>query len=690
MKRTKDIRAVVLCSLASSSLYAEQALNFDNIEDIILVTAHRTSVSDLITPYTYTLIDEDELRLKNFRTTPEIFRQIPGVLLQKTAHGQGSPYIRGFTGYQNVMLVDGIRLNNSAFRSGPNQYWNTIDPLSIERFEVIKGPSSSMYGSDGIGGTVNSITLMPELDATYTNIMVRGASGENSGIASFDSNLVLGDGNGLRVGGSLKNFGDLETGQGTLENSGYDEHTFNAKWLSQLNAEWSLTAAHFLVHQQDVPRTHRTIFSQSYAGTTIGSELQRNLDQRRELSYLRVQHSAGDSFYDEFSTTVSYHQQGESRDRIRTRNRTDFQGFDIDTLGLNVQFVNNNPESTLVYGVDVYQDKVESFSSRNDIQGPVADDASYTSAGAFVEWRTDFTEKWQAIAGVRFDHFEVDAKKVQDPQSGEAFRLTNNWSNVATNIRLVRELEPKKSMIFAGIAQGFRAPNLSDLTRFDSARSNEFEIPSPDLDSEDYVAIEWGYRHRDISFQFDIAAYYTFIQDQILRFPTGRQNPDGEVEISKANVGDGYTTGIEASSVFRIAPEWQLSLAASYMTGKTDQFPTSTQQAERDYISRLMPLMGNVSVRYQPQQSPWYGELQLLTAARADRLSQRDIGDTDRIPLNGTPGYSVINVFGSYRFSESLSINASIENLFDKNYRIHGSGQNEVGRNFVVSLSMLL
>ena len=51
----------------------------------------------------------------------------PGVLVQKTAPLQSSPYIRGFTGYRNLMLIDAIRLNNSAMRAGPNQYWSTID-----------------------------------------------------------------------------------------------------------------------------------------------------------------------------------------------------------------------------------------------------------------------------------------------------------------------------------------------------------------------------------------------------------------------------------------------------------------------------------------------------------------------------------------------------------------------------------
>jgi len=91
---------------------------------------------------------------------------VPGVMVQKTGHGQGSPYIRGFTGFRTLLMIDGIRLNNAVFRDGPNQYWNTVDPFSIERLEVVKGPSSVLYGSDAIGGTVNVITRGPGGETT--------------------------------------------------------------------------------------------------------------------------------------------------------------------------------------------------------------------------------------------------------------------------------------------------------------------------------------------------------------------------------------------------------------------------------------------------------------------------------------------------------------------------------------------
>ena len=67
------------------------------------------------------------------RSLPEALSGIPSILIQKTALGQSSPYIRGLTGYHNLLLVDGIRLNHSAMRSGPNQYWSTVEFFGSDR-----------------------------------------------------------------------------------------------------------------------------------------------------------------------------------------------------------------------------------------------------------------------------------------------------------------------------------------------------------------------------------------------------------------------------------------------------------------------------------------------------------------------------------------------------------------------------
>lgn len=82
------------------------------------------------------------------RTAPEALAAMPGLFVQKTNHGGGSPFMRGLTGNQVLLLVDGIRLNNSTFRYGPNQYLNTVGVFSIAHVEALRGSGSVQYGSD--------------------------------------------------------------------------------------------------------------------------------------------------------------------------------------------------------------------------------------------------------------------------------------------------------------------------------------------------------------------------------------------------------------------------------------------------------------------------------------------------------------------------------------------------------------
>lgn len=105
---------------------------------------------------------------------------------------------------------------------------------------------------------------------------------------------------------------------GTLQNSGYDELAYDIKWQKQL-ANSTVTFAHYVVKQDDVPRTHKTIFGHSFAGTTIGSELQRDHDQTRNLTYAKFSHQPlSNPFYTDLDLTLSYHQQDEERTRLRT------------------------------------------------------------------------------------------------------------------------------------------------------------------------------------------------------------------------------------------------------------------------------------------------------------------------------------------------------------------------------------
>jgi outer membrane receptor protein involved in Fe transport len=83
------------------------------------------------------------LQERGDRTLPDLLEGAPSVMVQKTGYAQASPYLRGFTGFRTLFLIDGVPLNNSTFRDGPNQYWNTVDPYACETVELLLGPSSA-------------------------------------------------------------------------------------------------------------------------------------------------------------------------------------------------------------------------------------------------------------------------------------------------------------------------------------------------------------------------------------------------------------------------------------------------------------------------------------------------------------------------------------------------------------------
>ena len=80
-------------------------------------------------------------------------------------------------------------------------------------------------------------------------------------------------------------------------------------------------------------------------------------------------------------------------------------------------------------------------------------------------------------------------------------------------------------------------------------------------------------------------------------------------------------------------------------------------------------------------------EADVLLADEADKLSLRDETDTERIPPGGTPGFSVVGVRGGMDLSDTSTVGLAVENIFDRDYRVHGSGQNEPGRNLVLNYS---
>jgi len=669
----------------------------------LVVTALRVPREEMSVPYTAYILDGEDAQLrKAARSTPEVFQGLPSVMGQKTANGQGSPFFRGFTGFRNLFLIDGVRLNNSVFRDGPNQYWSTVDSLSVNDYDLVMGPSSVLYGSDAIGGTVNASTVAPPSDYQGQPVWApvlyyRGASAERSTTGRMQLGARLNEQIGFIGGVSIKNYGDLRGGDevGRQEHTGYDELDFDGRLDVNLNKDNRATVGHQSVSQDDVWRTHKTIYGLNWEGLKAGDEKSRFLDQHRTLDYLTYEGDHLNTFADRMKVTFSRQAQQEDEYRIKKDSTGETQGFDVTTWGSSIQLESDTVLGNWVYGAEYYHDSVDSYLnkykangklSKVGIQGPVADDARYDSIGLYVQDTISlFNDQLDVTPGVRYTGAQVDANRVLNPVNNKLMTVEGDWETVAGSLRLLHPLtQDRRHTVFAGVSQGFRAPNLSDLTRLDTARSNEIETPVSSLDPEHFISYEAGVKSRFDHFSTALTYYYTDIDSMIVRAPTGRMI-DGLNEVTKKNSGDGYIQGVEWLNTVTVTKNWSGWLSASWLEGEVDAYPTSSPAQQRDYISRLMPPTAQVGVRAQTDRAKYWVEGVCDAADKADRLSADDVRDTQRIPPGGTPGYAVFGLRVGSQVTSSLALSLAVENLFNEDYRIHGSGCNEPGRNFVLT-----
>ncbi len=661
----------------------------------VVVTPLRNAEDPQRVPYTVHVVDEELLNDRVYRTIPQVMRDVPGVLPQETAHGQGSPYIRGFTGYQTLLMVDGIRLNNSVFRAGPNQYWNTVDPTNVDRLEVVKGPTSVLYGSDAVGGTVNVFTRDPYITDRPIGgrLMYRIADGESSHVARLELGGAIGEHTAWLLGVSRKDFGNVEAGAPTGEqpNTGYDEWTGDLKVVHWLDDDARLTVAHMQVDQNDVPRTHTTRDAISFEGTSIGTDIRRDLDQNRQLSYVRLETFGEVSS----ATTFSFQRQEELQKRVRSNGRYDEQGFDVGTVGFTSVFSLDSGPGRFTTGLEWNQDRVDSSLQRfsqqtpaDDIQGPVADDGTYDLLGLFAQQEFALGERTDLVLGARWTYAAARSDQVRDPVTDQRISIDESWNDLTGSVRIDHALdEAGHTVLFGGISQGFRAPNFSDLSRFDSARTNEFEIPATDLDPERFVQFEVGAKQREGRFSALAAAHYTLVDDVIQRFPTGNTNGAGEVEIAKANVGDGEVFGFEFGAAYDLTDEWTIFGDIAWLDGELENVETAGAAPRKEPITRLQPTTVHLGARYTPVDDKWFAEAFLTWADDADKLSPSDERDTSRIPPGGTPGYTVLDLRGGYNVAKGWDVVIGAENVTDEDYRVHGSGSNRVGRNLYVGFT---
>jgi outer membrane receptor protein involved in Fe transport len=204
-----------------------------------------------------------------------------------------------------------------------------------------------------------------------------------------------------------------------------------------------------------------------------------------------------------------------------------------------------------------------------------------------------------------------------------------------------------------------------------------YEIPTTNLSPEISLHTELGYKFKTKYFSGTLVAYYMHLGNLITRVKADGQSINGYQVYQKENTEAAYIKGFETEMSWNATGQLNLTGSVAYTYGQS--------LSKKEPLRRIPPFNGRLKSIYK--MNKWFAAAEFQFASHQRRLAQGD-KDDNRIPVGGTPGWESLNFFGGYNLS-IIQINAGIQNIFNEDYRTHGSGINAAGRNAWISLNVI-
>ena len=667
---------VLLGTLTFADVFAEQ----ERLEEI-LVTATRRTVSVAEVSSGLTLVDGTSARERKL-VTDALDTEI-GVYLQQTTPGQGAPIIRGLKGSSILHLVDGIRLNNAIFRNAPTQYFALVPTGAVERIEVLRGTPASLYGSDAVGGVVQLVTRVPRFDSE--EIEYRGevyAAYDTAELGRMLSGTIDAGNESIATtfSADLLETGDRRTGSGErVGPSGYESRA--ARWAIAGRADekrsW-LFDVHYL-EQPETPRVDELV--PGFGQTEPSSSEFFFRPNRRVFVHGRYGHEDGTLGLD-WNVDLAWQRIDDdrtSRDFESTDRR--FESNRSDLYGLVVSGSRVTDAGSWVTGVEAYRDEVSSRRSEESlVDGQVTLLTARFPDGSEIERYALFgnTEHYVSARNILSGGLRISREDVSLPATPVSAAASVDVTDTSGDIGWIFNAS-ENWQIVANAGFGFRAPNVFDLGTLGNRPGNRFNIPNPELDSERVVQFDAGVRYGGDRARFELVVYTLDYSDRITSVLTGDVTPEGRDIVQSVNAADSTIRGFEGGAEFYMSDTIGLEAVLNY-TWSEERVPGSPTEAG----DRIPPLSGRLNVRYDNG-----GDIRLDAwlrfAGEQDRLSSRDVRDS-RIDPNGTSGWGILGARGAWDARGGWQFALGIDNVFDKRYRVHGSGLDAPGRNVTVSV----
>jgi outer membrane receptor protein involved in Fe transport len=658
------------------------------------------------------VLEAEDLERTGERSLPRAIAKASGLFVQETNLGGGAPILRGLIGNQVLIVIDGVRLNDSTTREGPNQSLNSIDPLTVERVEIVRGPSSVLYGSDALGGTIR-ITTRSRLPGGRNAAAGERATGlqgaldgeYNSAVDGYTTGIEIsgaGANDGVLGIGSFHDWSDLESGDGTVENTGYEGGGLFGSWVHALDGERTLRLALSRTRDEDVPRTDR--MNAGFGQTQPANEEWFYSVQDRERAVLTYDDREAGALADEMQVRLSLRRYTEERQTLSTGSTTRRLESDVtETVGLGADWRRMLGSSQrLTWGLDVDYDDVDSLRDDENINtgtitpgsGAFAPGSRYLSTGLFVQDEVLAWDPFFLTAGVRYSYYDF---AFEDTSTGDT--VDGDFDALTGSLQVARDLS-EATRIGATLSQGFRAPNLADLAK-NSDFAGGTELANPDLDPEQSWMAEVALDHIVPTWSAGVAVFYNDIDDAIGRRLLDPGGPStGDETYVRENVGEVRYWGSELTGERKLggaSSPWSTRAVVEAVWGRAyddlEDPPGSGQTPYYDVPARRVPpLHGVVALRYEKPPTVQHGlwsELGFYWALEQDDLNPGDLSDP-RIDPEGTDGWTRVDldVGGSLDRRGGSTWRVGLHNLFDEAYRIHGSGFDAPGFAVVAGLRL--
>ncbi len=637
------LAAAMMASGFTSLAAAQESKALDTV--VVTASGYEQQIKDA--PASISVVTRAELEKKAYTNLHDALRDVPGVILTPSDNNSNDISLRGMGANYTLILVDGKRTNTRETQTngstGTDQSW--MPPLeAIERIEVVRGPMSSLYGSDAMGGVINVITRKVAKEwhgsvRTDATLQERSSSGNAYQSSFYLSGPIQNELLGLSIYGNYAKREEDRIYQGYND---YDNSAINLKLALTPNKD------HDILFELGTARQHYV----STPGMTL-LPTEALSDRRFERDNYSLQHKGRWGW----ASSDTYLQQEETRNisRDMTIKNTVFNSNWTMPLG---------ERHLLTTGVS-YNEQDLKDTTTNTLAGSSRSTADRSQYAVFAEDEWRLRDDFALTGGLRYDH---------DSQGGGQFspRVYGVWT-----------VDPRWT-VKGGVSTGFRAPSLRQTLGDWGQSSRGGNIyGNPDLKPETSLT-------KEIGVLFDggngttagLTLFDNAFDDKITRIACpqcGPLNAQGRVPTTSVNVDKAVTRGIEATLGTKLSQTLRLSSSYTF---------TASEQKSGEFagkpLNQLPRHLLNLSLDWDPT-----GKVNGWTKL-SYRGKESDSSGAASAGNFNQKSYALLDLGGSYKYSKTVTLYAGIYNLLDKEVLYDGVNYDSVqdGRRYWLGMNV--